>query len=85
MNTANYPFSGEYAENPIFPVTGVSRADLQARLHYSDETLEELDDQAMREIAGKLEDAYVELGFWAHLDIVAGEVLASKRRLSDQP
>lgn len=66
----------------VFSVTGVSRADLQERLHYSDEALADLDDPAMREIAGKLEDAYVELGFWEHLEIVASEVLAQKRRLS---
>ncbi|MBZ0304416.1 MAG: hypothetical protein K8J31_32065 [Anaerolineae bacterium] len=66
----------------LFPVMGISRADLKARLHYEDATLEELDDTAMREIAGKLEEAYVELGFWEHLDIVAEEVLACKRRIN---
>ena len=66
----------------VFPVTGVSRADLKERLQYSDEMLQELDDAAMREIAGKLEDAYVEHDFWDHLEIAADAVLAGKHRLS---
>ena len=79
---------GEAKPDPlheIYPITGVSRADLQERLHYSAQDIQELADQDMREIAGKLEDGYVELELWNHVGIVTDEVLAQKRRLSAQP
>ena len=70
--------------NRIFPITGVSRADLLERLHFSQQDIWQLEDQDMREIAGRLEDHYVELSFWGDLDYVAREVLTRKRRLSAQ-
>lgn len=66
----------------IYPVTGFSRADLQKQLRFRKEEIEQLEAADMREIAGRLEDHYVELSFWSDLDYTARHVLERKRKLA---
>lgn len=70
--------------NQIFPITGVSRADLQERLQFSQRDILFLEDQDMQEIARRLEEHYVEVSFWGDLEFVARHVLEHKRQSSTQ-
>jgi len=69
----------------VFPITGVSRADLLERLHFHEQEVLELEDRDMGEIAGRLKDHYLELSFWDDLDFVTRHVLERKRRIPRQP
>lgn len=59
-----------------FPITSVCRADLQD--HYTQEQIDSLDDDDMREIAEKMAEAYTENVFWIDLEIIAENVLKTK-------
>ena len=67
--------------NQVYPIIGFSRADLK-RLHLRKREIEQLEDHYMNEIASRLEEAYVDTGFWDHLVDISRIVLENKRRLS---
>ncbi|MFR9543780.1 MAG: hypothetical protein SNJ29_15265 [Rikenellaceae bacterium] len=56
---------------PYFPVTHVSRDDLEGRGFDTSDT----DDCTMERIASKMGDAYQENGYWIDLDILAEDVV----------
>ena len=62
----------------VFPLTGVSRADLK-RVGFSQEQIEQLSDEDMQAIARIMEDAYVEASFWDDLEYAAGKVSQESR------
>jgi len=61
----------------LFPITSMSRADLQ-RNGIHDEIIDQLDDQDMQKIARKLDEHYVDHDFWEHLAAVVDRVLERK-------
>ena len=61
----------------VFPLTGVSRADLK-RVGFSQEQVEQFSDGDMEAIARMMEDAYVEASFWGDLEYAAGKFLEEK-------
>ena len=61
----------------VFPLTGVSRADLK-RVYFSQEQVEQLSDGDMEAIARIMEDAYVDTSFWGDLEYAAGKFLEEK-------
>ena len=61
----------------VFPLTGVSRADLK-RVHFGQEQVEQFSDGDMEAIARKMEDAYVEASFWGDLEYATGKLLEEK-------
>ena len=60
-----------------FKVTSVSRADLEE--HFSPEEIAQLDDSDMKRLADKLEDWYVNYGFWDDLQLATRSILESKQ------
>ena len=62
----------------VFPLTGVSRADLK-RASFSQEQVEQFTDGEMEAIARIMEDAYVEASFWGDLEYAAGKVSQESR------
>lgn len=60
-----------------FPITSVCRADLQD--HYTQEQIDSLDDDDMREIAEKMQEAYTENVFWIDLEIIVENILSDKK------
>lgn len=60
-----------------FPITSVSRADLQE--NYTPEQIDSLDDSDMERIASKMADAYLDQVYWVDLEIITDDVLADKK------
>ncbi len=56
---------------PYFPVTHVSRDDLQGRGF----DVTDVDDYTMERIAGKMGSAYCDNGYWIDIDIIAEDVV----------
>ena len=65
-------------EPGAFCITSVCRDDLKG--HFCDEDIAKLDDADMEEIADKMADAYMDLGFWETLKDVTEIVLEDKKK-----